>query len=375
MPPITVMLKPASGTCNMRCSYCFYADEQKNRQVPNYGLMSNEVLHAILTKVLAHAETECTISFQGGEPTCAGLDFFRTVVALEQQLNTTGITIHNAIQTNGYLINDEWARFFAENNFLVGVSLDGPKELHDLNRLDSGGNGTHSRVMKAIALLKKHGVEFNILTVVTATTCRSIRKTYNFFRRNQFDYQQYIPCLDPLGEERGGHNYSLNAASFSNYLKDLFDCWYEDAAKGNLLYNRYFTNLLLILTGRPPEACGMGGMCGMQYVIEADGGVYPCDFYMLDEWRLGNVLTHSIAEIDQMRDSLGFVQISIEAASDCKQCKWYALCRGGCRRDREPVVDGKLQKNFFCTAYYDFFEYAYPRLAQLARAIESGVFG
>lgn len=375
MPAITVMLKPASGLCNMRCRYCFYADEQKNRSVPSYGLMSEEVLRAVLTRVLEYADGECTIAFQGGEPTCAGLPFFRRVVELEQKLNHKEVAIHNAIQTNGYVIDDEWAQFLADNHFLVGVSLDGPREIHDLNRLDAKGNGTYNRVMRAIATLKKHGAEFNILTVVTSATCRSIRKTYSFFQRNGLDYQQYIPCLDPLGEERGGHDYSLTCEAFGQYLKDLFDCWYEDARKGRLTYNRYFTNLLLILTRQQPEACGMLGQCGRQYVVEADGSVYPCDFYMLDEWKLGNFLTDTVEDVDRRRDALGFIQMSIDVNQTCQKCKWFPLCRGGCRRDREPMVDGKLQKNYFCEAYSQFFEYAYPRLAQVARAVEAGVFG
>ena len=158
MPAITVMLKPASGLCNMRCRYCFYADEQKNRSVPNYGIMSEEVLRAVLTRVLDYADGECTIAFQGGEPTCAGLPFFQRVVELEQELNHKHVVIHNAIQTNGYVIDDTWAQFFSDNHFLVGISLDGPKELHDLNRLDGKGNGTYNRVLRAISILKKHCV-------------------------------------------------------------------------------------------------------------------------------------------------------------------------------------------------------------------------
>ena len=257
----------------------------------------------------------------------------------------------------------------------MGISLDGPKELHDLNRLDGKGNGTYNRVLRAISILKKHCVEFNILTVVTPAPCRSIRKTYSFFQRNGFDYQQYIPCLDPLGENRGQHDYSLTCKAFGQFLKDLFDCWYEDACRGHLTYNRYFTNLLIILTGQQPEACGMLGRCGMQYVVEADGSVYPCDFYMLDEWRLGNFLTDTVTDIDRKREERKFIQMSMEVNENCHPCKWYPLCRGGCRRDREPMVNGHLQKNYFCEAYYEFFEYAYPRLAQLARAVEAGVFG
>ena len=369
MPELSVMIKPASGLCNMRCQYCFYADEQQKREAPNYGIMEEQVLRMVLTRVLDYADGACTIAFQGGEPTCAGLPFFQSVVRLERELNTRGVAIHNAIQTNGYLVDDQWAEFFAENHFLVGVSLDGPQEVHDLNRLDSQGKGTYNRVMKAIACLKKHGAQVNVLTVVTNTTCRSIRKIYRFLRRNGLDYQQYIPCLDPLGEERGGHPYSLTSEAYARYLKDLFDCWYEDAAKGELLDNRYFTNLLLILMGRRPEACGMGELCGRQYVVEADGSVYPCDFYVLDQWRLGNFLTDTVEDVDRKRKELGFIELSAQKRQVCGACQWYPLCRGGCRRDWEPILDGQLRRNELCQAYQAFFPYAYPRLARLARAL------
>lgn len=368
MPPITVMIKPASGICNMRCRYCFYADEQQNRAQASYGLMSEETLAAVLGRVLAAAQGRVTIAFQGGEPTCAGLDFFRRAVALEKQLNTRGLRVENAIQTNGYAIDDDWAAFFAQNRFLVGVSLDGPRELHDQNRPDAAGEGTHARVMRAVALLKKHGAQFNVLAVVTAAGARSARKTYNFFRRNGLDYQQYIPCLDPLGQERGGRPYSLTPEAYGRFLKDLFDCWYADAAAGHLTYNRYFTNLVGILQGRPPEACGMLGVCGMQYVVEADGSVYPCDFYMLDQWRLGNFVTDTVADIDRRRQELGFIQRSVRLAEGCRECRWYPLCRGGCVRDREPGPG----ENYLCGAYKAFFPYAYPRLAALARALQRG---
>ena len=178
MPPIHVMIKPAGGLCNMRCRYCFYADEMDNRQLQSCGsIMERAVLEAVIRRTLAHAEGQATIAFQGGEPTLAGLDFFRLVVELEKKHNTRHIQIDNALQTNGYVIDEEWAKFLAENHFLVGLSLDGPKDLHDLNRLDAAGKGTYSEVMHAVQLLKNHHVEFNTLTVVTRSASRSFRWT------------------------------------------------------------------------------------------------------------------------------------------------------------------------------------------------------
>ncbi len=372
MPAITVMIKPASGLCNMRCRYCFYTDETQNRTVASYGLMSPETLEAVLRRVLAFATGSCTIAFQGGEPTLAGLDFFRRVIELEQQWNINRCTIHNAMQTNGYNLDEEWARFLAENHFLVGLSLDGPQPLHDENRLDAAGKGTFNRVMRTVQLFRKHGVDFNILTVVTAATCRSVRKIWHFFERNQLEYQQYIPCLDPLGEARGGHPWSLTPERYARFLKDLFDCWYEDVSHGHQRYNRYFDNLLQIMAGQVPEACGMLGVCGRQYVVEADGGVYPCDFYMLDEWRLGNFVTDTFEQIEKKRQELGFIAMSAPQHPDCQICQWKALCRGGCRRDREPFADGAFAINYFCPAYAEFFTYAWPRLQQVLQIIRRG---
>lgn len=364
MPQISVMLKPASGLCNLRCKYCFYADETANRETPSYGIMSVDVLEAVIRRILSFAEGSCTIAFQGGEPTLAGLDFFKQAVEFEKRWNINHVEIHNAFQTNGILLDENWASFFAENRFLVGISLDGPKDINDMNRLDSELKSTFSRVLRTVHLLESRRVDFNILTVVTAATCKSVRKIYGFFNKNHLDYQQYIPCLDPLGEERGNHSYSLTPDGYEKFLKDLFDCWYQDVLKGRPRYNRYFENLLMIISGQPPEACGMNGICGHQYVVEADGSVYPCDFYMLDEWTLGNFVIDDFDKIEKRRAELNFLQMSAQEHTECVTCKWKSLCRGGCRRDREPFIDGKTGKNYFCKAYYNFFEYAFPRLQQ-----------
>ncbi len=371
MPPITVMIKPASGMCNMRCSYCFYIDETTHRETENYGKMKIEVLQKVIKNVLSFAHGTCTIAFQGGEPTLAGLDFFREVVRLQSIYNVNKCQIFNAIQTNGYALNSDWAAFFANNNFLVGVSLDGPKEIHDKYRFDAKGEGTYSRVMKSIQLLKQHKVEFNILSVITKTTCKHTKKIQGFFERNNFEWQQYIPCLDPLEEKRGGHPWSLTPDAFGEYLKTSFTIWYSEALKGKRYYHRYFDNLLLILNRQHPEACGMGGICNYQYVVEADGSVFPCDFYMLDEWKIGNLATDSIDEINDKREELQFIEQSKVVNPACEMCKWYTLCRGGCRRDRDYFVDG-IGLNYYCEAYKDFFEFATPKLVEIYRLISTG---
>lgn len=382
MPPLSVMIKPASGLCNMRCRYCFYADETEKRTTPSFGMMTEDTLRQVLTHVLAAATGTCTLAFQGGEPTLAGLPFFQKVIEFEKELNVNHCRIEHALQTNGLLIDDAWAEFLAEHHFLVGVSLDGPKELHDKNRLDANGKGTWSRVMHAIQILKKHHVEFNILTVVTGDLCRCTGKVTGFYARNGFSYRQFIPCLDPLGEERGQHPWSLTPELYARYLKESFNCWYRDIREGHKTYHRYFDNLLLIMDGQWPEACGMGGICGRQFVIEADGSVYPCDFYMLDAYCIGNFSTDDFETVEKNRDALGFQRVSAIPHDDCRHCRWKALCRGGCRRDRDlfengPIAPGEkpsqnLGKNYFCTAYQEFFAYAYPRLYEVYQLLSQG---
>ncbi len=373
MPALSLLIKPASGNCNMRCRYCFYADELDNREIRSYGKMSVDTMHTIVDKAMEYGDYECTIAFQGGEPTLAGLDFYRDLVAyVTAHENPKKLKIHYALQTNGYLINEEWAAFLGENHFLVGVSLDGLKEIHDRYRLDAAGKGTYQRVISAIRLLEKHHVEYNVLTVVTAATARNGQKIYNYFKKNHFAYQQYIECLDPIGEEPGQHEYSLTPEKYGEFLKSMFDAWYLDMRSGTYVYNRYFENLMMIMAGQQPESCNMRGVCGKQWVFEADGSVYPCDFYALDQWRLGNIQENSFEEMDEKRDELGFIQWSMQQQEDCRKCRWFGLCRNGCRRNREPVTADSTNRNYFCKSYQMFFEYAYPRLAEIYQLYMAG---
>ena len=372
MRTMSVLLKPASGLCNMRCRYCFYADEAAKRETADFGMMSIATLRAVLTRALAETTHAITIAFQGGEPTLAGLPFFEQAVDICQEANIHRCAVSFALQTNGLAIDEAWCAFLAKHHFLVGVSLDGPKDLHDANRVDAAGRGTYSRVMHALQLLRSYGADTNILSVVTAQAARSVRKSYAFFARSGFDYQQYIPCLDPLGETRGQHPWSLTPEHFELYLKTAFNCWYQDAIRGQKRYHRYFDNLLLLLAGRVPEACGMMGVCGMQYVVEADGSVYPCDFYMLDAYRLGNLNTDSFAQLDEKRKALGFIEQSAVPDEACKTCRWAFLCRGGCRRDRDDFSGG-LVRNYYCSAYKHFFDYAWPRLQRVYAMMQGGM--
>lgn len=367
--PVSMLIKPVSGSCNMRCSYCFYCDETQKRTTQSFGSMSLETAENLIKKTLDGSFSLCTYAFQGGEPTLRGLDFYRSFVELTQKYNTHHTQVHFAIQTNGTLIDNEWAQFFAQNGFLVGLSMDGGKRIHDALRFDSTGNGTFNKVLRASQLFNNYNVAYNILTVVSAVVAEHIQDIYEFYIRNNFIYQQYIACLDPIGETRGQYAWSLTPERYGVFLKKLFDLWYRSFKRGKQVSVRYFDNLVLMLLGRPPESCGMLGHCTFQHVVEADGSTYPCDFYVLDAYKLGNINTDSFADIEAVRIKIGFIEKSQYVDPECSKCRWASLCRGGCRRDRDDFSGGKLHKNYFCTAYKDFFDYAYERLTEIAGII------
>lgn len=370
--PLHLLIKPVSGSCNMVCVYCFYCDEMQKRSTPSFGKMNMQTAETLIQKALDGTHSACTFAFQGGEPTLWGLEAYRAFTALVRKHNRQNIPVQFALQTNGFIIDNEWADFFAKEHFLIGLSMDGNKRVHDSLRRSRDGSGTFNNILRASQLFNNHKVEYNILTVVSARVARDIKDIYEFYLRNNFIYQQYIPCLDPIGEERGKREWSLTPELYGKFLKTLFDLWYRSFKRGNGVSVRYFDNLLLILLGRLPESCGMLGHCTFQHVIEADGSVYPCDFYVLDDYRLGNINTDGFADIAAARKKIGFIEKSFYVHEDCKSCTWYSLCRGGCRRDRDDFTDAPPGKNYFCGAYKDFFAYAYERLLEVANAIKSG---
>ncbi len=360
MPPLNMLIKPASSNCNMRCKYCFYADEAMNREVYSFGMMSEETMVNVVRRAVEFAEGSLSIGFQGGEPTLRGLDFFKLFADTVRRCNNKGLRVSFAIQTNGTLLNDEWARFLHDEKFLVGLSMDGTQAIHDRMRIDAYGNGTARRVLAAADLLKKYEVDFNILTVVTAQVAKNIDRIYAFYRKNDLLYQQYIPCLDPLGEKRGQNEYSLTPQLYARFMKDLFDLWYDDISNRRFIYIRHLENLVGVLMGRAPEHCGMRGQCAMQSVVEADGSVYPCDFYVLDRYKLGNLNEMGYDGLIAGLEKSGFIQESMKVEDECRKCEWANICRGGCRRDRDDA--GEITLNYFCQAYKQFYAYAIPKM-------------
>ena len=368
MPDINVLIKPASGMCNLQCSYCFYHDEASNRETASYGLMKEDVLEQVIKKTIEFSDRSCTITYQGGEPTLRGLDFFEKSIEFQQRYNTKGIEIFNAIQTNGICLSEEWADFFQRNHFLVGISLDGTSFTHNRLRVNAKGEGSFEQVMEAISLLKKYRVNFNILTVVNALTVKKIPQIYRFYKEEGLDYLQFIPCLNPMGREGEQYDYTLTPKAYGHFLNTLFDLWYQDLLRGKVVHIQLFEEYIRMLHRQVPSVCGMMGVCSCQYVVEANGEVYPCDFYVLDQYKLGRLTEKSIEEIEERRNKIRFIEESLPVQQECTECRFYPLCRGGCRRYRQPEY-------CFCEANKAFFSYCLERLEKAAIMYAGGIWG
>lgn len=369
MPAASFLVKPASGRCNLACRYCFYRDVAENRETADFGRMTDETAALLVDRAFELDADALSIGFQGGEPTLAGLPFFERFAAFVHEKNRKGIPVHFALQTNGTTLNADWARFLKKENFLVGVSIDGPRTLHDAFRVKRDDSGSYNEVMSGVEALRAEEVPVNALCVVDAAVADNVELVYKHLRRKGFDWIQFIPCLDPFGEEPGNRSWSLKPAAFGRFLKTAFDLWFEDGNRGTPANVRWFDNLVGMAAGFPPENCGMAGRCTAYYTVEADGSVYPCDFYVVDEWRLGDIRTNTLREMVESETARRFVRVSEYVDPECRSCFAFPLCRGGCRRDREPFKDGKPVLNRYCEAYKEFFRYAGERIMAMGKAV------
>ena len=375
MPPVSLMIKPASSNCNLRCKYCFYHDLASCREMPSHGMMTLNTLEDILKKAFEFADGSMVmISFQGGEPLLAGKDFFRGFAAMLPRLNTKRSAVHVGVQTNGTLIDEEWCDIFLKNRYLVGLSLDGDAVTNIL-RIDAKGEDTFDRVYSAAKMLQAKKVDFNILTVITKPVVDNISRVYSFFRKNKFKHLQFIPCLKPLGMPKAdtpesfyengdeaenmmnAEDFHINADDYEIFLKKAFSLYTRDYIDGRYTSIRLFDNFVRLAHSQRAEQCGMNGHCTHQYVIEADGEVYPCDFYCTDEYSLGNILDTDFAKLERSPKAIKFIEESLGIEEKCKECNYYRLCKNGCKRER---ID--LDK---CTAYKNFFPYALPHLKRM----------
>jgi len=354
---VSVMVKPASSACNLRCCYCFYADVAATRAVAGHGVMQAETA-ALLAQRLAEAvdfSGDAYVSFQGGEPTLAGLDWFRSFAA--EMDRYPGVTPHWSLQTNATLLDKAWCAFFAERDVLVGVSLDGPRANMDTFRFDAAGEGAYARVMHGIELLHQAGVEFNILTVVTRQLAQRPKQLFQFYLQHDCADVQLIPCLPPLDGTDDGM--SLRPRDYRSFYLGFFRAWQKAFQQEKLIRVNLFENVLGMLMGHPPYQCGMLGRCTVQYVIEANGDVYPCDFYCLDEYRLGNLADAPLHELSTSAGAKAFLSGQACRREPCATCPYARICNGGCRRQNVCYLtdDG--------CAYRDLLVEAVPALARM----------
>lgn len=357
MPPLTVMIKPVSGTCNMRCEYCFYADVIARRKEPNYAPMTKETLEAIIRRSFHYADGSLNFVFQGGEPTLIGIDFYKALVEYERIYNTRGLTVTNAVQTNGYSLSDNLISFFAREHFSLGVSLDGCAHLHDRLRVDSHGSPTYDVVKANIAKLRAAQVPVSILCVVNDYVAREPLSVIRALA--PYGLIQFITCLNNLDGTVA--HYSLNSENYLFFLKSTFDFYYESAISGRFVSIRTFDNYLRILKGLPPESCGMRGSCGHYFLIESNGNVYPCDFYVHDRWMIGNILQTPLNRLAVSPVYRKFFEDSLNVPEKCQRCSWYMLCRNGCKRERDPQTG----INLWCDCLSSFFEYSISHMITL----------
>lgn len=367
MPAASILIKPASANCNMDCKYCFYKCLSSHREEYSKGFMKEETLETLVREAIAYADGSLTFAFQGGEPTLAGLDFFQKAVELQQKYNNKKLQIENTIQTNGLLIDEKWARFLGDHHFLVGLSLDGPKKMHDRYCKDATGQDTFARIMHSVQLLEQYHVDYNVVTVVTNDTAKQASFLYKFWKRNHYPFVQFIPCMDEIKRQDGTQErsiYAVEPEQYGKFLCELFDLWYADFAAGETMDIRMFSNLAQMAAGYPAEECGMNGCCNCYFVVEGDGSVYPCDFYCMDEWKLGTV-NDGFVQMKTSEKAKAFVEASRPVCAACQECPYFSLCRGGCRRWREPFVDGKPGLNQLCSAYRMFFAHAAERMERL----------
>lgn len=356
---LSLLIKPASDACNMKCSYCFYSDVSSHRkteaaaacQEKKSCVMNKNVSCAVIEKAAAYAE-RAHFAFQGGEPTLAGIDFFEYFVSEAEKFFPGRADF--SIQTNGLLLDEDFCAFLAEKSFLVGISLDGYEEIHDLYRSDCSGNGSWKRVMAAIDRLRKHGVRYNVLSVVTNQLAKRADKLMRFFQREDFGYIQLTPCLAPLGAPGG--KYALRPEQYALFLKEFFALWLDELKAGTYRSVRLFDNVVRMFCKRDPEMCGMCGKCSLQYVIESNGNVYPCDFYALDEYLMGNILTDDFVTLSESSGARTFLSDGLSGLpSQCGECVFSDLCGGSCRRYRSFLTS----KEGYCP-YRDFLSACAP---------------
>ncbi|MCS7314268.1 MAG: anaerobic sulfatase maturase [Bryobacterales bacterium] len=344
----SLLIKPVSAVCNLDCAYCFYLDREADpyKDLPARA-MTLEILERLVDSYLFYSYPTGVFAFQGGEPMLAGLHFYRRLVEYQKQYGRDGQSVSNALQTNAILMDADWCWLLREYNWLVGVSIDGPEPMHDRYRRNRGGQGTWRRVMRGIETLKEHKVEFNVLCVLSQANVEHPREVYRFFRSIGVDNIQYIP----LAEFDGQGNplpFTITPGQYGRFMLETFELWWPERRRVRI---RLFDNIAEALAGQKPGNCTMHETCDSYVVVEYNGDVYPCDFFVERAWRLGNIMEDTWPEIARRRLRLEFASKKALPRPECRACEFEAICHGGCPKLRHGPHRRFEDLDYFCEAY------------------------
>ncbi len=360
---MNLLIKPASYLCNLDCDYCFYKCT-KEIYPDGSPRMTVATAHVMIQKALELGHRYNSFCWQGGEPTLMGLDFFQRVLKLQSRLAGPGQVVETSIQTNGLLIDDDWAGFLTENRVLVGLSLDGPREIHDRNRKDSRGRGSFTAVMKAAETIKRWGVEFNILTLLTTDNVSRPDELYAFFLDQGYTHLQFIPCVDLNPDTGLPAPRAVSGKALGRFYARLFDLWLENGFPNVSI--RLFEDLLLYMLDGVRASCSWLPECDSYLVTEYNGDVYPCDFYVDSHHRLGNIHLDAFEDLLNAPKRRAFARAKTRWPKKCRTCRFAPFCQADCPRHR---VDGR---SMLCEAWGTLFEHLENHPVDIrARAMEA----
>lgn len=373
-----VMAKPSGSACNLNCEYCFFLKKEDLYPGSNFR-MSDDVHEAYIKQLFeSHQVPQVTVAWQGGEPTLMGLNFFKRSIELQKKYSKPGTSIENTFQTNGVLLNDEWCEFFHENNFLVGLSIDGPEKLHNQYRKDKGGLGTFDRVVSAIRLLQKHRVEFNILCTVNRKNADHPLKVYRFFRDELgAEYIQFIPIVErdnESGFQEGSKvtDRTVRPEQFGRFLIEIFDEWVKNDVGKTFVLN--IDGALAGWLGRAGTVCIFAPTCGLGVALEHNGDLYSCDHFVEPNHFLGNIMERPMIDLVGSEKQRSFGMNKKESLPRyCRECDFLFVCNGGCPKNRlMDTPDGEPGLNYLCSGYRAFFKHADPTMRKIADILRQG---
>ena len=383
-PPsrIHVLAKPTGAICNLACSYCFFLDKELLYPGSPFR-MSDEMLERYIRQLIAaHRTPQVTVAWQGGEPTLMGVEFYRRAIAYQEKYRRPGMTFENTMQTNGTLLTDEWCEFFVENNFLIGLSIDGPRQLHDAYRVNKGGQGTFDQVMRGLRLLQKHGVETNILTTVNRINGDYPLEVYRFLRDEVGTrWIQFIPVVERVNEQgltlyQAGSQVSersVRPAQFGRFLTTIFDEWVRhDVGR---VYVQTFEAAARNWMGLPSSGmCVFDKTCGAGLALEHNGDLYACDHFVEPNYRLGNINDMEIINLAATDRQYQFGQDKLETLpQQCRRCEVRFACHGECPKNRFlTTADGEAGLNYLCAGWYAFFTHIDRPLKIITALLRAG---